>query len=704
MAKADKSKEGQTSESDVRAIREVYENCKSAEQHNRTTALEDIEFARRGEQWPEAVRAQRMREGRPCLTINKLPTFIRQVVNDSRQNKPSMKVRPADSRADPKTADVISGLLRNIEYVSNADVAYDTGIECAVAGGFGYWRVVIDFAHDDAFDLDLLIKRVSNPFSVYGDPNSAAADSSDWDVSFVVDRLSRKQFETRYKGKARVNWDDDAWNGLNGTDWRSDEKILIAEYWEREEVDRAIVMLQDGTVLDKQELVTNEDLQTLLQTGVMQVHGERMTKTHKVTQRIMSGLEVLEENDWPGRYIPIIPVYGDEFDIEGKRFLRSLIHPAIDAQRMFNYWRTASTELVALAPKVPFIGPKGAFDDDIERWNTANTRSHPFLEYNGATPPQRQPLDGGTAAGALQEALNASDDMKAIIGIYDASLGARSNETSGRAILARQREGDISTFHFIDNLSRAIRHTGRILIDLIPHVYSAQRIIRVLGEDGKEQNVPVNQEAPAIDPETGQPMMQPKMQNGQPVVDPMTGNPIMEPVMRMHDLSAGKYDLTVESGPSYTTRREEAAAVMTELIQAYPASAPIVAPELFKNFDFPNADKIAEKMEAQASGQVPPEVQKQIQEGQQQIAQLTEENQGLKLDQQGEMAKLQVQQQGKKDELLLKREIAIEEIRVNEEIEREKIASQERIANYKNQLTAQAQAMRPVASPSTLNG
>jgi hypothetical protein len=699
MAKADSPKEGQRGDSDVSAIREVYENCKSAEQHNRQTALEDIEFARRGEQWPETVRAQRIREGRPCLTINKLPTFIRQVVNDSRQNKPSIKVRPADSKADPETADVLSGLIRNIEYVSNADVAYDTGIESAVAGGFGYWRVVIDFAHDDAFDLDLLIKRVSNPFSVYGDPNSAAADSSDWDTAFVVDRLSRKQFETRYKGKAKVSWDDDAWTGLVGTDWRSDDKVLIAEYWEREEVDRAIVMLQDGTVLDKEALETDEDLQTLLQAGVMQVHGERVTKTHKVTQRIMSGLEVLEENDWPGRFIPIIPVYGDEFDIEGKRFFRSLIHPAIDAQRMFNYWRTASTELVALAPKVPFIGKKGTFDSDQDRWQTANTRSHAYLEYD-SEPPARQPLDGGTAAGAMQEALNASDDMKSVMGLYDASLGARSNETSGRAILARQREGDISTFHFIDNLSRAIRHTGRILIDLIPHVYSAQRIIRVLGEDGKEENVPVNQEAPAVDPETGQPMQQQAVgPDGQPMVDPLTGNPIMEPVMRMHDLSAGKYDLTVESGPSYTTRREEAAAVMTELIQAYPASAPIVAPELFKNFDFPNADKIAEKMEAQASGAVPPEVQKQMQEGQQQIAQLTEENQTLKMDQQGEMAKLQVQQQGKMQELEQKKELAMIEIQVNEQIEREKIASQERIANYKNQLNAQAQAMRPVAGP-----
>src|SRR6185503_5404552 len=193
--------------------------------------------------------------------------------------------------------------------------------------------------------------------------------------------------------------------------------------------------------------------------------------------------EILKTVDWAGRFIPIVPVYGDEvIDEAGKRWFRSLIRDARSAQEMFNYWRTITTELIALAPKAPWIGEEGAFDAD-PNWDTANSTSHAKLEYaKGAPPPQRQPF-AGVPAGALQEALNANDDMKSIIGIYDASLGARSNETSGRAILARQREGDVSTFHFIDNLSRAIRHGGRILIDLIPKVYSTERIVRILGED-----------------------------------------------------------------------------------------------------------------------------------------------------------------------------------------------------------------------------
>src|SRR5205807_7540548 len=241
----------------------------------------------------------------------------------------------------------------------------------------------------------------------------------------------------------------------------------------------------------------------------------RAARSWRVTQTILTGAEVLEENVWPGKFIPIVPVYGDEVAIEGKRHLRSLVRDAKDPQRMFNYWRTASTELVALAPKAPFIGPKGSFTTDAAKWATANVENHAFMEYDDrGTAPQRQPF-AGVPAGALQEALNASDDIKAIIGLYNASLGDSGNEVSGRAILARQREGDVSTFHFIDNLSRAIEHGGRILIDLIPLVYTGNRIVRVLGPDDVAANVPLN----------------------------------------VCDLGRGKYDLTVETGPSCTTRR-----------------------------------------------------------------------------------------------------------------------------------------------------
>lgn len=607
--------------------RDAFERCQDAEKDNRTTSLDDIRFSRLEEQWPDQIRRQRDLEQRPSLTINKMMAFIRQVVNDARQNKPSIKVHPVDSKADPKTAEVINGLIRNIEYTSNADVAYDTGVEASVSGGFGYWRIGMDYAYDDTFEMDLTIERVANQFSVYGDPDSMCADSSDWMVAFVVEPMRKETFKAKYKGKknasdAEVNTDfeSDAWS--NAGPWLDDETVMVAEWWRREEVERVIVKCSNGHVYSEEELAKDADLQALLEAGTLQVVGTRKTKAFKVTQVIMSGADVLEENEWPGCYIPIVPVYGDEIVVEGKRYFRSLIHSAKDAQRMFNYWRSTSTELVALSPRVPFIGPKGAFNTDADRWGTVNTVSHAYLEYDGAQPPQRQPLDVGPAAGALQEALNASDDMKAIIGMYDASLGARSNETSGKAIMARQREGDVATFHFIDNLSRAIRHTGRILIDLIPKVYSTERVIRVLGEDGMPKSVPVNGQAPQA--VTGP--------DGQPEMD-KEGNI----VMAMHDLTAGKYDLTVTSGPSFTTRREEAAFQMTEFVRAFPAAAPVIGDILAQNLDWPGADEIAERLKSinpalQQQKGLPPEVQQMIQQGQEAIKQLTAKVEALEAD------------------------------------------------------------------------
>lgn len=593
---------------DIADARAEFERCNSSESHNRETAREDLEFARGGNHWPENIRSQRLAEGRPVLTISKLPAYLRQVVNDARLNSPTIKVSPVDDEADVETAAVIGDLIRNIEYASDADVAYDTGAECAASNGFGYWRITADHVRADSFDMGLRIGRIRNPFSVYGDPDSQAADSADWDVAFVTNRVNEKQWQRKWGKKATVSWDDaDAWGGA---DWRDTEGAIVAEWWTRDVVPTKILLIgppragapehAQPFVIKADAFEKDEDMQAMLQAGLIEVWRERETEMPRVMQRFMSGAEILETRDWPGRYIPIIPVYGDEFDIEGKVYRRSLVHDALDAQRRYDYWSTNLTELVALAPRVPFIGPKGTFKTDAARWATANTQSHSYLEYDvvpgAAGGPQRQPLDMGTAAGSLQQALMANDDIKAIIGLHDASMGARSNETSGKAILARQREGDVSTFHFHDNQARAIRHTGRVLVDLIPHFYNTERIIRVRGEDGSERKVQINKPFPKLDEQTGQPVQEPqKDERGNPMVGD-DGQPLMQTVMAMHDLSLGTYDVTVSAGPSFTTRRQEAAEQMMEMIRVYPAVAPLVGDLIAKKLDWPGADEIAERL------------------------------------------------------------------------------------------------------------
>lgn len=579
----------------IREARDAFELAADSEAENRRDALDDLRFARLGEQWPERVRRERELDGRPCLTINRLPAFIRQVVNDARQNKPAMVVHPVDDAADPATAEVLNGLIRQIERSSDAEVAYDTALDFAVTGGFGYFRINTRYASDDVFDQDLVIERVANPFSIYGDPEGAAADSSDWNVAFVVDTLPKSAFEARWKGAEAVDWSADGYAQLSGP-WLDGERVMVAEYWRREPTVREILALSDGQVVEAAVYKAQKAMFDAL--GVSVTGQPRRVASHKVTQRILTGAEVLETVDWAGKYIPIVPVWGEELHVDGKRRLRSLVRDAKDPQRMFNYWRTTTTELVALAPKTPFIGRKGAFETDSDKWATANVQTHAYIEYDGPEPPQRQPF-AGPPAGAMQEALSASDDMKAIMGLHDASLGAASNETSGRAIMMRQREGDVSTFHYIDNLARSLRHAGRILIDLIPKVYASPRVIRVLGSDGTAQAVAVNQ------PRT-------------------PGGGQLGKIEKIYDLTAGKYDLTVESGPSFTTRREEAANQMIELIRAYPQAAPLIGDLLAKNLDWPGADEIAARLQAMLPAQLKgasPEGQ-QLQAAQAKLAEL----------------------------------------------------------------------------------
>lgn len=606
-------------EKDVLAdAKEAFQQVSDAEGDQRLAMLDDLKFAKLGEQWDDAAVQQRKREGRPCLTINRLPAFIKQVTNDARQNRPAIVCHPIGDKSDRETAEILNGLIRNIEYSSNADIAYDTALDFSVTCGIGYFVIRTDYANDDSFDMDICIERVANPFTIYGDPRSTEADSSDWNSAFITDMMSDKAFKAKYPDAETADFEGA--KDLKDLMWFQDDSIRIAEYWTRDKVPTTLLKLSDGALMMEDEFLKLKDILTIQ--GV-KVSGTRETQTYKVTQRIITGAQVLETNKWEGKYIPIVPVYGDEINIEGKRSWTSLIRPSKDAQRNFNYWRSAATELVALAPKMPFIGPAGAFNTDASKWASANTTSHAYIEYDGAVPPQRQGF-AGVPAGALQEALNASDDMKSIMGIYDASLGAKSNETSGRAIMARQREGDVSTFNFIDNLSRGIRHGGRILVDLIPKVYNVPRIIRAIKEDGTNYSVPINQPIMEKPGEQGQPPTFEQLPQG--YQDEVNG------LTKVFDLAAGKYDVTCEAGPSFTSRREEAANQMMEFIRVFPQAAPFVGDLLAKNLDWPGSDDIAKRLQAmlppQAQGDKPPQLmqaEQAIQQLQQQMQMMSKE-------------------------------------------------------------------------------
>lgn len=559
------------SEKDEDVLADIREKFKEADEYwsdNRQAALDDIRFST-GEQWPDSIVTQRHRDKRPILVVDKLNQYVRQIVNDGRQNRPSIKVRPVDSGADVQTANVFQGIIKHIEQRSNADAAYDCSLESAATSGFGYFRILPEYAGEDTFDQELRIKRIRNPLSVIIDPSANEADGSDMMFAFVIESIPKKVFKAEYSGKIPEDFETNE----DYADWYGDE-VRIAEYWCVKLEKRTLYLLVDGTVISKAEY--DQMKEAGIDVAAM-VKDERNIPKRKVMRGKISGKEFLEPlTEWPGKYIPIFPVWGNEKDVEGKVVLSGIIRPAKDAQRLYNYSRSAFAERVALTPKAPWVAAEGQVEDYSVEWNSANTENHSVLRYrpvslNGQpVPPPQRTQASDIPSGFAQDMQLSEHDIQGAIGMYSSSIGAPSNERSGKAIMARQKEGDVSTFHYHDNLNRAIGHAGRVLVDIIPHFYDSKRVTRILGFDGKADSVQLDPSLPEA-----------SMKMGANVI---------------YNLGVGTYDVSVSTGPSYNTLRQEAADSIDRMIQANPQLMTVIGDLLVKNMDWPGADEISDRL------------------------------------------------------------------------------------------------------------
>ena len=573
------TREGSRDEDILREARDRAQRASGWWRHNFNAAKEDIAFLA-GNQWPDNITLERTEEQRPVLTLNTLPQYVDQVVGDQRQNRPAISVHPveADKRKgaegklknvagsqDYSLAEVYQGLIRNIEYISNAEAHYDTAFQHAVEGGFGWLRVLTQYSTEDSFELDLVIRSIHNRFSVLMDPDAIEPDFSDANWCLVSQWMKKSEFKKRYPNKRRGDLTDADRGDLSW--WVTDEDIKVSEYFYREPETRTLYLLSDGRV------VWHEDVEPVLdelaEMGVT-ITRTRKVKTYRVKWEKITAYDRLEGPvDWPGSTIPVIPVFGKEITMGDKVYYRGLIRYAKDAQKMHNYWMTSATERVALAPKAPYVAEDEAIEGYEYEWQNANRKNFSVLRYKtGYQKPQRE-QPATMPAAELQLALSATDELKETIGIYDPSLGAESNETSGKAILARQRQGDRGTFAYIDNLSRAIRRVGKVLIELIPQIYDSERVLRLRFEDDSGDWVKINQT----------------------VKDDETGKDVL-----VHDIAAGKFDVTVKAGPSYQTQRLEAADTMMEFVQAVPQSGQVVLDLIAKNMDWPGSQEIAKRL------------------------------------------------------------------------------------------------------------
>jgi hypothetical protein len=582
------SPEAQTDDELLAEARDRYRMCQDADTENRAEALDDLMFLKGGNnQWNADAVAQRTVDGRPIITVNTLPTYLHQVTNDQRMNSPSIKVHPVGDKADIETAKVRQGVIRHIEYDSNADVAYDTSVNSSAAIGFGFFRVVTDWESETSFNQKIVIERIRNALSVKIDPLSIMADGSDMQWCFLECPYSRSEFKRQWPDASAS--DDTFFSNTDAyVGWLSDQTVLVCDYYRIEKTPATAVLLSNGEEGFKEDLIE-------LPPGVSIVK-ERKSERSKVMLYQITGCDVLAKTEIKCKWIPVFPVYGDEIDIEGKVTRSGIIRHAKGPAQSYNVMMSAATEEIASRTKAPYIGAEGQFEGHEAEWEQANVRSFPYLEYKATTvdgklapPPQRQPM-ADIPTGYLALAMHSRDNVKATTGLFDSSLGAKGTATSGIQEREQQQQGDMANFHYTDGLLRTLRHAGRCINCMITAYYDTERVAKIMREDGTVEHATINQ---------------PSMQQ----VQGPSGEMIAIQTV-LNDMTCGEFEVTVSSGPSYSTLRQEAAEGMADNMAKNPQLWGVIGDLYVKNQDWPGADEMADRIKKT----IPPEI-KGVEEG-----------------------------------------------------------------------------------------
>ena len=617
-----------------------------ADTMNRQEALDDLKFGG-GDQWPVELQNSRNLESRPVITVNKVDNYCRQVSNQQRQQRPRIKVHATNTHDDMVDAQTIGGIIRHIEVNSNADHAYDNAFEYAVRMGWGYMRVRTDYISEDSFDQEIYIDAIDNPFTVYFDPNSVLPDGSDADRCLITTMVLKSEFRKMYPDA-----DDGGTSftqrgtGDSQSEWITKEDIRLAEYYYTVKEKAKLYLLSDGTAT----FADDKDFFNRLAAYGIEVVDTRDSYKKTIKYCKMTAVEILEERDWAGKYIPIVPVYGRHIVIGDKRKKFGMIRYAKDPQRMYNFWQTSITEGVALAPKAKWLLAEGQDEGHESDWTNANIKSFPLLRYKQtdidgrpAPPPTRlQPEP--PQAGIMAAAAGVNDDIKAIMGIFDPAQLGQGN-ISGKAINGQQQQVDLTNFDYYDNLTRSISHIGKICLDLIPKIYDTERVMRIIGDDGKPELLTINQR---------------------------------DSVGRvLNDISVGQYDVVMETGPGYNSKRQEAVDNMLPLLSAAPELMQVAGDLVFRNMDWPGADIIADRLAAanpmaqiDEKSKIPPQVQMQLAMSQKQIQELTQALQARDMMLQSRMDVEQFKQEAETNRAMMKEQGRIDEAQIREQSDR----------------------------------
>ncbi|MDE2098392.1 MAG: hypothetical protein KGL39_14155 [Patescibacteria group bacterium] len=547
-----------------------FREAADAESEIRSEAMVDLEFWA-GQQWPADIETARKNEGRPCLTINKLSDLSDKIVNEQALAQTGIEVLPEGSGASVDTAEVLQGLIRNIENQSEAQDVYDESYEIGVVSGAGYYRVTTEYADDESFNQVARIRAIPNRFSVYLDPHSKKKDGSDAKFAFIVEDISHDEYKERYPDAEMASLVKLATSGDAANGWVTKNTIRIAEYW-RIEYERKTLKSDDaGAIRSRTVLIPQVKCDTI------------------------NAVQSLERYDWVGTTIPIVKITIKQLEYDGRKKEWGLVRHARDPQRQYNYQRSAETETIALAPKAPFIVAEGQIEGHEGKWQTANNRNWPYLEYkpssvNGQMVPAPERNQIEPPVQAISMATQQADaDIKSVTGLFEPSLGMQGPEQSARAIVARQGQGALSTMTYSKALARAKKRTGRILLEIIPKIYDAPRVEQIVNPDGTTQHVGLfNSQVSGIKPED----VAEQLQEAQAIKG-------------LYDLGKGHYSVSVQVGQSYQSKRQEAATGMMTLINSYPQIIQFAGDILARNLDWPGSQELAKRLQKM----LPPQLQ-----------------------------------------------------------------------------------------------
>jgi Phage P22-like portal protein len=668
-----------------------FKQAVDAENNFRKAALDDLRFLV-GDQWPGETKKDRAEQNRPCLTINRMPAIKSQIVNEQRAQRPSTVIRPVGDGADQDTAEIWQGIIRHVEVNSDAEIADDCAFEHMVSSGKGYEEIAADYLPGRTMDQELYIRRIKNPFTVYCDPSSQFPDETDANWKFKICDYTYEEYKQQFPGTALASLSDFSSIGDNFPGWGDNQTVRVAEYWHKEWEDEQLCQLEGGMLIglkDYNRLFENADPKP-------KIVKKRKWRKCVVKCDVINGIETIDSYEFPGTvgYIPLVPCIGEDFDVNGERELYGIIRNAKDAQRSINYFRSYAAEVIALAPKAPWVGWKGQFKDG--KWQNANVVNYAYLEADMVTTsgqpapslPQRNQFEPPIQAIlAMSQAVD--QDLKAVTGIYEPSLGQTKTDQSGKAIDLLQKQGGLTNLNFTDNLSRMLRHRARVLMDAIPFIYDAPRVQRIIKPDGETNHVIVH---------TGRSNAAEQLKT--------------QDVKEVYDLSVGTYDVTIDVGPSYQTKRQEAFSMQLQLAQADKSG------EILKtcldiivgNSDAPGAREMAARLKKL----VPPNIldddgtdpKVALQKAQGQLSQLQQVNTQLMQHNQQMMDEIkteQVQQQGKLEIVKLQTAAQVEVAGINAKLDAAKLDFQKweaahdaahelAMAQVQNQNDQQAQA------------